>query len=142
MLQTKPLPIAGLRQFSLLFAALAFGTVASLAQPGTSYVTNQQQNRNFSDANLWIGGVVPSEGASVIINNSTVTLDVDISLGTLTLNSGYLSLGTQTLTITDQFINNSLNGVVSAASTVILNSTVADNNSGQVTVGGTNDVTL
>ena len=142
MLQTKTLPIAGLRQFSLLFAAMVFVAVAALAQPGTSYVTNQQQNRNFSDADLWVGGVVPSAGASVTIVNSTVTMDVDISLGTLTLSSGYLSLATQTLTITDQFINNSLNGVVPATSTVILNSTVADNNSGQVTVGGTNDVTF
>ena len=142
MLQTKTLPIAGLRQFTLLFAAFAITAVTAFAQPGTSYVTNQQQNRNFSDSDLWVGGVVPSAGASVTIVNSTVTMDIDISLGTLTLSSGYLSLGTQTLTITDQFINNSLNGVAPATSTVILNSPVADNNSGQVTVGGSNDVTF
>ena len=142
MLRTKTLAIAGLYQFVLLLAALALAAGAALAQPGTSYVTYQQQNRNFSDADLWVGGVVPATGASVTIVNSTVTMDVDVSLGTLTLSSGNLSLGTQTLTITDQFINNSLNGVTPGTSTVIFNSTVADNNSGQVTVGGTEDVTF
>ena len=124
---------------SLYFLTVLFMGIAS-AQPGTTYVSNQQLNKNFSDPDLWVGGVVPPEGASVTIVNSAVTMDLDMTLGTVTINSGSLNLASRTLTITDRFINYQQAGVISGTSTVIFNSTVADNNSAIATIGGSEDI--
>ena len=144
MLQPKTLAVSGLRQFSLLIAAFTLAAATGLAQPGVTYVTLQQQTRNFSDPALWADGNVPPDSSNIQIVNSQVTFDGDLVVGTLTLNSGTAGaiLGSNTITVLDQFLNNSLTGVTPGTSTVILKSTVADGGSGQVTVGGTNDVTF
>ena len=144
MLQPKTPAISGLRQFSLLIAALTFVAATGLAQPGVLYTTLQQQTRSFSDPALWPDGNVPPDSSNIQIINSQVTFDGDLVVGTLTLNTGTAGaiLGSNTITVLDQFLNNSLTGVTPGTSTVILKSTVADGGSGQVTVGGTNDVTF
>lgn len=144
MLQNKPLPIAGVRRFSLMLCAWALSALAVFAQPGTVYTTLQQQTRSFSDPLLWPNGEIPPDSSTIFIVNSQVTFDADRVVGKLVLNSGTAGaiLGSHTLTVLDQLLNNSLNGVTPETSTVILKSTVASGGSGQVTVGGNNDVTF
>jgi len=102
MLQTKTLPIFGARALALLLPAFCLATVV-MAQPGVSYTTVTDESgvyRNFSDASIW-GGTAPSDGANVTISNCLVTMDTDMTLGTITiLSSGRLQLGSSTLTIT------------------------------------------
>ncbi|MCH1585001.1 MAG: hypothetical protein L7S62_07560, partial [Flavobacteriales bacterium] len=95
---------------------------------------------NFSDGSTWVGGNVPTVGSNVTITNIVVALDIDVSLAILSVtNGGSLNMGSNTLTITDYF-NNSSGYVDAQTSTVVFNSTVADNNSGQATVDGATDV--
>ena len=95
---------------------------------------------NFSDGSTWVGGNVPTVGSNVTITNRVVALDIDVSLAILSVtNGGSLNMGSNTLTITDYF-NNSSGYVDAQTSTVVFNSTVADNNSGQATVDGATDV--
>jgi hypothetical protein len=119
--------------------------ILALAQAGTSYSTATLYSTtpsNFSDGSTWIGGVAPSAGASVTIVNRYVVMDVDISLAVLSVeNGGDLSMGEQTLTITDYF-NNSSGSFNAQTSKVIFNSTRADNNSGEPTVDGATTTTF
>jgi len=145
MLQTKTLPTFGARALALLLPAFCLATVV-MAQPGSAYTTVTDESgiyRNFSSGSTWVGGIAPSDGANVTITNNLVTMDTDMTLGTIQIsNSGRLQLGSSTVTITDQLLNNAVGGISDdgGTSTVIFTSTVA--NGGQPTIGGTNDVTL
>jgi len=147
MLQTKNLSILGARFVALLLPAFCLAS-AALAQPGSAYVTKTDYSGtylNFSDASTWVSGVVPSDSANVTISNCLVTMDTDITLGTITiLSSGRLKLASSTVTILDQLLNNASGGISDSggSSTVIFTSTVADGGSGSPTIGGSNDVTL
>ena len=127
--------------FTLCIAAPA----SSLAQSGTTYTTVGLVSMtpvNFSDGSTWIGGTAPSAGASVVITNRVVDLDVDISLAVVSVeNGGTLNLGSQTLTVTD-YLNNSSGYLNANSSTVVFNSTRADNNSGDPTVDGATETTF
>ena len=128
-----------------VFTLCLTAPVSSIAQPGTSYTTVEQANLtpvNFSDGSTWVGGTAPSAGASVTISNRVVALDVDISLAVLSIeNFGTLNMGSQTLTVTD-YLNNSSGTLNSETSTVVFNSTRADNNSGNPTVDGATTTTF
>lgn len=144
MLQTKTLPIERARALVLLIPSLMFVGLA-FAQP-TLCTSNTIGSHNYSDA-VWScvdGSSTPPSGANVTITNATITMDSDVTIGTLTLsNSGYVNLGSATITIEDQLIVNELGGINDdgGTSTVIFTSTVASDGSSS-TVGGSNDHTL
>ena len=95
---------------------------------------------NFSDGSTWVGGSVPTVGSNVTITNRIVTMDMDISLSVLSVtNGGSFKMSSNTLTITDYW-NNSSGYVDAETSTVVFNSTIADNGSGQPTVDGATDI--
>lgn len=65
--------------------------ILAVAQQGSTYTTVTLYNYtpvNFSDGSTWIGGTGPSAGASVIIKNRVVDLDVDISLTVVRVENG------------------------------------------------------
>ncbi|MGB1944529.1 MAG: hypothetical protein ACPHM0_02485, partial [Flavobacteriales bacterium] len=144
MLQTKTLPIERARALVLLIPALMFVGLA-LAQPSVC-TTNVIGSHNYSDA-VWScvdGSSTPPSGANVVITNATITMDSDVTIGTLTISSsGYVNMGSATITIEDQLIVNELDGINDdgGTSTVIFTSTVASDGSSS-TVGGSNEHTL
>ena len=144
MLQTKTLPIERARALVLLIPALMFVSLA-FAQP-TVCTTNVIGSHNYSDA-VWScvdGSSTPPSGANVVITNATITMDSDVTIGTLTISSsGYVNMGSATITIEDQLIVNELDGINDdgGTSTVIFTSTVASDGSSS-TVGGSNEHTL
>ena len=144
MLQTKTLPIERARALVLLIPALMFVSLA-FAQPSVC-TTNVIGSHNYSDA-VWScvdGSSTPPSGSHVTITNATITMDSDVTIGTLLIsNSGYVNLGSATITIEDQLIVNELDGIYDdgGTSTVIFTSTVASDGSSS-TVGGSNEHTL
>ncbi len=63
---------------------------------------------NFSDTTNWYAGVVPGSLQSpIVMTNTTLTLDADATVGSITVSSGAtLNLGTRTLTIDEGTITN------------------------------------
>ena len=115
------------------------------AQPGVLYTTNTTPIgvvRNFSETAAWSGGVVPPSGSSISIVNAKIDLDVDNeTFGTINVYSGStFDLGSNTITITD--ILNVVGTFHAESSTIIFDSTVADNSSGQTTCDGTSAIVL
>jgi len=116
------------------------GTTEAAAQPGVLYVSKMPPigtAPNFSSEATWVGNIVPPSGSSIqIVENSIVVLDVDnYTFGVVNVTvGGSLDLGANTVTITDYLVNNGT--LTASSSTVVFNSTVADNSSGQPTCDG------
>lgn len=74
---------------------------------------------NFNSASNWHAGTVPGSGESaVILDNTTLTLTANQTVGSLTLRTGsYLNLSSYTLSIDDGTIIN--NGVISLGTSTI-----------------------
>ena len=130
----------------MLFAFCVLSATANVsrAQP-TTYVTVNTGGTtvDFNNSSLWSGGVVPPDSASVTISNASVNMNVDKVLSTVTIaGGGYITLGSSTVTILDQFLVNNSGGVYDdgGTSTLKLESTVASG--GFVTIGGDNDATF
>ena len=86
---------------------------------------------------------MPPSGSSIqIVENSVVVLDVDnYTFGVVNVTvGGSLDLGANTVTITDYLVNNGT--LTASSSTVVFNSTVADNSSGQPTCDGVASITF
>lgn len=155
---------------SLVAAALLTCSLALHAQAppgaivavdyGTDYATNVKA---WSDATAWVGGVVPTSGDAVYIQNSVIVMDTDVEVASITVDPyGYLYLydvndiaglttdgstqysGTgngHTLTITDYVKLTHLVGWKAGdnptkGSTLVLNSTTAAGPSGNETIRG------
>ena len=135
------------RTIQTLFAAcvLLATTNVSWAQAPTTYITVNTSGLtiDFDTPTLWAGGSVPPDSASVTISNASVNMNVDKVLSTVTISGGgYITMGSSTLTILDQFLVNNSGGVQDdgGSSTLKLESTVASG--GFVTIGGDNDATF
>ena len=142
------------RPLRLFLSFASFGAVSlflfaltntAAAQPGVTYVTNQSPlgvTWNFNDGAAWNGGSVPPDSSSIFIIDAKMDLDLDNRVfGVVSVGTGStLWLGSNTLTITD-YLNN-VGTVHAESSTVIFNSTAADNDSGQSTCDGTSVITL
>ena len=120
-------------------------TNTAAAQPGVVYTTNQSPvgvTWNFNDVAAWNGGVVPPDSSSIFIIQAKMDLNIDNRVfGVINVGTGSnLDFGANTLTITDYLVN--VGALQASSSTVIFNSTVADNNSGQATCDGTSAITL
>lgn len=130
----------------MLFATcvLSATTNVSWAQP-TTYITVNTggTTQNFDTPGLWSCNCVPPDSASVNIVNASVNMNVDKVLSTVTIGGGgFITLGSSTVTILDQFLVNNSGGVQDdgGSSTLKLESTVASG--GFVTIGGDNDATF
>ena len=122
------------------------GTTEAAAQPGVLYVSKiapPGTTFSFNSGATWEGNVVPPSGSSIqIVENSVVVLDVDnYTFGVVNVTlGGSIDLGANTVTITDYLVNNGT--LTASSSTVVFNSTVADNSSGQPTCDGTSAITF
>ncbi len=122
------------------------GTTEAAAQPGVLYVSKISPpgtTFSFNSGATWVGNAVPPSGSSIqIVENSVVVLDVDnYTFGVVNVTvGGSLDLGANTVTITDYLVNNGT--LTASSSTVVFNSTVADNSSGQPTCDGTSAITF
>jgi len=122
------------------------GTTEAAAQPGVLYVSKiapPGTTFSFNSGATWVGNAVPPSGSSIqIVENSVVVLDVDnYTFGVVNVTvGGSLDLGANTVTITDYLVNNGT--LTASSSTVVFNSTVADNSSGQPTCDGTSAITF
>jgi hypothetical protein len=129
-----------------MFSFAVLGTTEAAAQPGVLYVskiTPPTSSFNFNSAATWVGNAVPPSGSSIqIVENSVVVLDVDnYTFGVVNVTvGGSLDLGANTVTITDYLVNNGT--LTASSSTVVFNSTVADNSSGQPTCDGVAAITF
>ena len=116
------------------------GTTEAAAQPGVLHVSKISPpgtTFSFNSGATWVGNAVPPSGSSIqIVENSVVVLDVDnYTFGVVNVTvGGSLDLGANTVTITDYLVNNGT--LTASSSTVVFNSTVADNSSGQPTCDG------
>ena len=98
---------------------------------------------NFNDTAAWSGGVVPPDSSTIYIVDAKMNLDLDNRVfGVVSVGNGlYIGLGSKLPSLITDYLNNV--GTLSASSsTIIFNSTVADNNSGQPTCDGTSAITL
>ena len=122
------------------------GTTEAAAQPGVLYVSKiapPGTTLSFNSGATWVGNAVPPSGSSIqIVENSVVVLDVDnYTFGVVNVTvGGSLDLGANTVTITDYLVNNGT--LTASSSTVVFNSTVADNSSGQPTCDGVAAITF
>ena len=122
------------------------GTTEAAAQPGVLYVSKiapPGTTFSFNSGATWEGNVVPPSGSSIqIVQNSVIVLDVDnYTFGVVNVTlGGSLDLGANTVTITDYLVNNGT--LTASSSTVVFNSTVADNSSGQPTCDGVTSITF
>ena len=122
------------------------GTTEAAAQPGVLYVSKISPpgtTFSFNSGATWVGNAVPPSGSSIqIVENSVVVLDVDnYTFGVVNVTvGGSLDLGANTVTITDYLVNNGT--LTASSSTVVFNSTVADNSSGQPTCDGVAAITF
>ena len=122
------------------------GTTEAAAQPGVLYVSKISPpgtTFSFNSGATWVGNAVPPSGSSIqIVENSVVVLDVDnYTFGVVNVTvGGSLDLGANTVTITDYLVNNGT--LTASSSTVVFNSTVADNSSGQPTCDGSIAITF
>ena len=122
------------------------GTTEAAAQPGVLYVSKiapPGTTFSFNSGATWVGNAVPPSGSSIqIVENSVVVLDVDnYTFGVVNVTvGGSLDLGANTVTITDYLVNNGT--LTASSSTVVFNSTVADNSSGQPTCDGVAAITF
>jgi len=129
-----------------IFSFAVMGTTEAAAQPGVLYVSKIPPigtTPNFNSGATWVGNVVPPSGSSIqIVENSVVVLDVDnYTFGVVNVTvGGSLDLGANTVTITDYLVNNGT--LTASSSTVVFNSTVADNSSGQPTCDGVAAITF
>ena len=95
----------------------------TLDASGSTAITSAQSG-NWSSTSTWVGGVVPSSSANVIIaSGHTVTMDTTTS-GINTRNSGTTTTVTGTLATAVQYINNG---------TLTINGTFQLNASGSIT---------
>ena len=123
-----------------IFSFAVMGTTEAAAQPGVLYVSKISPpgtTFSFNSGATWVGNAVPPSGSSIqIVENSVVVLDVDnYTFGVVNVTvGGSLDLGANTVTITDYLVNNGT--LTASSSTVVFNSTVADNSSGQPTCDG------
>ena len=123
-----------------IFSFAVMGTTEAAAQPGVLYVSKiapPGTTFSFNSGATWVGNAVPPSGSSIqIVENSVVVLDVDnYTFGVVNVTvGGSLDLGANTVTITDYLVNNGT--LTASSSTVVFNSTVADNSSGQPTCDG------
>jgi hypothetical protein len=167
MTNAKGYPLAKLALFFLGFTA--FSSTHLVGQSTIEAVEFGSANDNvhaWSDPDAWVGGVVPGAGDHVLIENSIIVLDTDVSVASVTLTPfGYFYLydvndeaalstdggstqyaGTgngHTLTITD-YVNLTTFGWMSGddatkGSTLILNTNSASS-SGEATIRGTYDL--
>jgi len=102
-----------------------FLAIAALPLGAATFTASQ--SGNWSSASTWGGAGVPGSGDTATITSFTVTLDVNATVATLTLNSGTIT-GTQSLTVTSAFNWNG--GTLSGASTTTIPS------GSTLTVGG------
>ena len=129
-----------------IFSFAVMGTTEAAAQPGVLYVSKISPpgtTFSFNSGATWVGNAVPPSGSSIqIVENSVVVLDVDnYTFGVVNVTvGGSLDLGANTVTITDYLVNNGT--LTASSSTVVFNSTVADNSSGQPTCDGTSAITF
>ena len=129
-----------------IFSFAVMGTTEAAAQPGVLYVSKiapPGTTFSFNSGATWEGNVVPPSGSSIqIVQNSVVVLDVDnYTFGVVNVTvGGSLDLGANTVTITDYLVNNGT--LTASSSTVVFNSTVADNSSGQPTCDGVASITF
>jgi hypothetical protein len=129
-----------------IFSFAVMGTTEAAAQPGVLYVSKiapPGTTFSFNSGATWVGNAVPPSGSSIqILENSVVVLDVDnYTFGVVNVTvGGSLDLGANTVTITDYLVNNGT--LTASSSTVVFNSTVADNSSGQPTCDGTSAITF
>jgi len=129
-----------------IFSFAVMGTTEAAAQPGVLYVSKiapPGTTFSFNSGATWVGNAVPPSGSSIqIVENSIVVLDVDnYTFGVVNVTvGGSLDLGANTVTITDYLVNNGT--LTASSSTVVFNSTVADNSSGQPTCDGTSAITF
>ena len=129
-----------------IFSFAVMGTTEAAAQPGVLYVSKIAPlgtTFSFNSGATWEGNVVPPSGSSIqIVQNSVIVLDVDnYTFGVVNVTlGGSLDLGANTLTITDYLVNNGT--LTASSSTVVFNSTVADNSSGQPTCDGVASITF
>ena len=136
------LSFASFGAISLFLFAL---TNTAAAQQGVTYVTNVSPMGviwDFNDIAAWDGGSVPPDSSSISIIDAKMNLNLDNRVfGVVSVGAGStLYLGSNTLTITD-YLNN-VGALFAESSTVIFNSTAADNGSGQSTCDGTGSITL
>ena len=152
-------------KLALLFLGAVTISASGFCQSTIEAVEFGSANENvhaWSDPDAWVGGVVPGAGDHVVIENSIIVLDTDVSVASVTLTPfGYFYLydvndvsalttdgttqysGTglgKTLTITD-FVSLTTFGWLSGdnatkGSTLVLNSNSAAT-SGQATIRGT-----
>ena len=129
-----------------IFSFAVMGTTEAAAQPGVVYVSKISPpgtTFSFNNAATWAENTVPPSGSSIqILENSVVVLDVDnYTFGVVNVTvGGSLDLGANTVTITDYLVNNGT--LTASSSTVVFNSTVADNSSGQPTCDGVAAITF
>ena len=129
-----------------IFSFAVMGTTEAAAQPGVLYVSKISPpgtTFSFNSGATWVGNAVPPSGSSIqIVENSVVVLDVDnYTFGVVNVTvGGSLDLGANTVTITDYLVNNGT--LTASSSTVVFNSTVADNSSGQPTCDGVAAITF
>jgi len=91
--------------------------LAIAALPLGAATFTPSQSGNWSSASTWGGAGVPGSGDTATITSFTVTLDVNATVATLTLNSGTIT-GTQSLTVTSALNWNG--GTLSGAGTTTI----------------------
>ncbi len=122
------------------------GTTEAAAQPGVLYVSKiaPQGRRLVSIAGLrgWEMLCHRADRAFKLSKIQSIVLDVDnYTFGVVNVTvGGSLDLGANTVTITDYLVNNGT--LTASSSTVVFNSTVADNSSGQPTCDGVASITF
>ena len=162
MTNAKGYPLAKLALLFLGTLALSSSSVGQSTIYAAEFGSANNNVHAWSDTDAWVGGVVPGAGDHVVIENSIIVLDTDVSVASVTLTPfGYFYLydvndvpalttdgatqytGTgngHTLTITD-YVNLTTAGWISGddatkGSTLVLNSNSAST-SGQATIRGT-----
>lgn len=163
MTNAKGYPLAKLALFFFGFTAVSTHLVGQSTIEAVEFGSANQNVHAWSDPDAWVGGVVPGAGDHVLIENSIIVLDTDVSVASVSLTPfGYFYLydvndvaalstdggatqyaGTgngHTLTITD-YVNLTTFGWMSGddatkGSTLILNTNSASS-SGEATIRGT-----
>jgi hypothetical protein len=85
-------------------------------------------NGNWNTGSVWNGGTVPATGDNILIQNNVTLNSLNITVGTLTINSG------STLTLNSQSVL-WINSSTSISGTIIMNSGTAVNNTWLIPLG-------
>ena len=99
-------------------------TIASIVLVFSVSAANIQSNAsgNWNNASTWIGGVIPTQNDTIeIINGHAISIDTDVSIHSIVITNGTISIGNYSLSIYGNITGQTNNISSTANSSLIIN---------------------